>query len=487
MMSRILVATCLLLPCAVSSATDPGDSSANIRRVESQVIPVAAIRDEMGDYSDIDDRMRAYAVAGLSVAVIENGRLAWARGYGVADASTGQRVTPDTLFQGASISKPLAALGALVLVEQGKLGLDEDVNRYLKGWKVPANAFTTAHPVTLRTLLDHSSGLSDVAFDNFSPSQQLPALSQVLKDHPIRVEAVPGQRYSYTATAYVVLQQLIVDVAEQPFDAFMQARVLRPLGMTQTTFTNPLPDFLQHSAAMAHYAGRERLADGYRMGPELAVAGLWTTPSDLARYVIAVQHWNAGARDGLISPGLARQMLSPQIGYAGLGVVLSGRGKDARFGHDGFNEGFEASMTGYIHDGRGAIVMANSGFAYMLIKEVFGSISRVYSWPRYEPNSQWPPAASIGQQEITRIPDDMRATLAGDYALDATTTLRVFVQGERLYLRWPRSGNAEIFGTPDGRLFCPQLTFSEFGDPFLRTGAGELLAADGQIVLRRTK
>jgi CubicO group peptidase (beta-lactamase class C family) len=482
----------LLVIGLLSGQTSAADvDSADVRRVEAELLPVASTHEQLGTYTSIQARMRAYGVPGLSVAVIEDGRIAWAKAYGVADSSAGAAVTPDTLFQAASISKPLAALGALLLVQRGKLGLDEDVNRYLQAWKVPSNAFTAAHPITLRTLLDHSSALSDVAFDNYSPTQRWPGIAAVLNDPStaIHVESVPGRQYNYTATAYVVLQQLMVDASGQPFDVFMQSNVLRPLGMARSTFATPLPESLRSSAAMGHYSGTHRLADGYRTGPELAVAGLWTTPSDLARYIISVQQWQASA-GGLISPALARQMVTPQIAFAGLGMVLSGDGEHVRFGHDGFNEGYESAMVGYIQGGRGAVVMANSGFAYMLIKEVLGSIARVYGWPQYDSTNQWPPSASIRQQEVTSVPREVRAAAVGRYSLDAATTLRIFVQDDRLYVNWPRQGDAEIFATADGRLFCPQLTFSELGDPFLRlnarkNGGAELLAAGGQVVMRR--
>lgn len=184
-------------------------------------------------------------------------------------------------------------------------------------------------------------------------------------------------------------------------------------------------------------------------------------------------------------------MLSPQLAYAGLGVVLSGEGGNMRFGHDGFNEGFESSMVGYINGGRGAVVMANSGFAYMLLKEVLESIARAYGWPHYDSTNQWPPSASIRQQEVTTVPADVLAAAVGRYSFNTDTTIQVFARDGRLYLHWPRNGNAEIFGTPDGRFFCPQLTFSELGDPFLRFGVGdhtsisEIFAAHGQVILRR--
>jgi CubicO group peptidase (beta-lactamase class C family) len=472
-------------------------NDALIRQVENGLLPISAPKDDLGRLANIRDRMKQYGVPGLSVAVIADGHIAWAKGYGVADTGSNRPVTPYTLFQGASISKPLTALGALLLVERGKLALDDDVNKYFTSWRVRHNTFTASHPVTLRTLLDHSSGLTDAVFDNYKPGQALPTLLQVLNGEPpvssppIQVESVPGERYSYSNSGYTVLQQLLVDVSGKPFDAYMQADIFNPMGMMHSTFKEPLPGSLLPAAAIGYHAGGELVPGGYRVGPELAVGGLWTTPSDIARYIIQVQQWNAGRHAGLLSSELVNQMLSPQIAYAGLGVVISGHGEDTRFGHDGFNEGFESSMVGYMRRGKGAVVMANSGFAYMLIKEVLGSIARVYRWPHYDSTNQWPPSASITQQEVTAVPQDILSAATGRYALDSDNVIQVFATGNRLYMHWAHDGDAEVFRVPDGRYFCPQLTFSELGNPFLHFVPGaentvtEILADDGRSVLRR--
>jgi hypothetical protein len=169
---------------------------------------------------------------------------------------------------------------------------------------------------------------------------------------------------------------------------------------------------------------------------------------------------------------MAKQMLSTQIAYRGLGVVLSGSGEDVRFGHDGFNEGFESALVGYVNRGQGAVLMANSGLSYMLIKEVLDSIARVYHWAGYGGANQWPPAAVIRQQEVTAIPAEILAGAPGQYSLDRHHSIDIFARSGRLFLHWPGNGDAEVFGTPDGAYFCPQLTFSDFGDPHLRLVSG---------------
>jgi hypothetical protein len=192
---------------------------------------------------------------------------------------------------------------------------------------------------------------------------------------------------------------------------------------------------------------------------------------------------------------LTKEMLAPNEGGRGLGPVISGKGPTARFGHDGFNEGFESSMVGYIERGQGAVVMANSGFSFMLIKEVLDGIARVYKWPQYDSTNQWPPDASMAQQEVTMIPIDLIAASVGKYRLDADHTMQLVEKGQHLFIEWPGDGEAEVFAAPGGRLSCPQLIFSDFGSPwlrFVRTDAGgktvtKILAADdgSQAFLRQ--
>jgi len=457
----------------VSVAHNQGAADPRIRRVETGLLPITATKDRMGSRVDIRERMRAFGVPGLSVAVINDGRIAWAKGYGLADSRTGRAVTTDTLFQAASISKPLTALAALVLVQSGKLNLDGDVNRWFKTWKVPDNNFTRAHKVTLRLLLNHSAGVADIAFPGHGSDQPTPTLLQVLNGEPpatnppITIDSIPGSHYSYSRAGYDILQQLLMDVSGEPFESLMQAEVLRPLGMLHSSFRQPLPASLMRVAAAGYYAGGEPIPAKFRT-PEMAMAGLWSTPSDLARYLIDIQRTYRGAVSTPISPALTKKMLTPGKGNRGLGPVISGKGATARFGHDGFNEGFESSMVGYISRGQGAVVMANSGFSFMLIKEVLDSIARAYEWPRYDSTNQWPPDASMRQQEVLTVPSDLIAASVGKYRLDADHTMQLTERGRHLFIDSPGDGEAEVFATPGGRLFCPQLIFSDFGSPWLR-------------------
>ena len=454
----------MLLSANARAADDP-----HIRQVEQGLLPVAAIHP--GVTTGIEDRMRAYGVPGLSIAVIDGGRIMWAKGYGVADTVSRRPVTPETLFQAASISKPVSALGALLLVQQGRIQLDASANHALRSWKIPDNAIARGDAVTVRMLLNHTDGLEHGT--------------------GVSLVSVPGKTFAYSAAGYEVLQQLVTDVSSLTFEQYMQSAVFAPLGMKNSTFEQPLPESLRSRAATGHYAGGERLPGNYRLGPKLAVAGLWTTPTDVARYIISVQRSYAGAKGEPLAPETTRQMLTPGMGSRGLGPVISGSGGSGRFGHDGFNEGFESSFAAYESRGQGAIVMTNSGFAFMLIKEVLSSVSRAYGWSDYGATTQQPPAATIEQQPVSAVSPSTLTAIVGHYALGDTRITLSRSHG-RLLLGWPTNGVAEVFATPDGRLFCAPLIFSDVGSPWLklvRDSKGRvtkvLAGDDGSIELAR--
>jgi len=176
----------------------------------------------------------------VSIALINDGRIEWARGYGTLEAAGKATVTPETLFQAASISKSLTAMVTLRLVEQGKLDLDSDVNKRLVSWKVPENEFTKEQKVTVRRLLAHTAGVTVPGFLGYEVGETLPTLRQILDGEkpansaPIRVDMTPGGKFRYAGGGYVILQQLIMDVSGKSFPELMQKTLLHQLGAART-------------------------------------------------------------------------------------------------------------------------------------------------------------------------------------------------------------------------------------------------------------
>lgn len=379
-------AAILLVSLAVAACEPAPSPDADADAVENGLHPAVLVAGEEIETRSIAQAMETRGVPGMSVAVVDGGRLAWARAYGVQDRRTGAPVTDTTLFQAASISKPVAALAALQLVEEGTLTLDDDVSRWLTSWQVPPHE---DHPgdVSLRRLLTHSAGLTVHGFPGYERGERVPSTIEVLDGEgntsPIRVDTVPGTMWRYSGGGYTVLQLLLEDVTGRPFPDLLHERVLEPLGMTQSAYAQPLPDARAGQAATGYRSNGDAVVGDWHTYPEMAAAGLWTTPTDLMRYALGVHAALNGEDGAVLSEDMAREMLTAGIGGWGLGPAVAGSGDDLRFSHGGGNEGFRCFVVGWPNRGQGAAVMTNSDTGGGLAQEVLRSIARAYDWPEY--------------------------------------------------------------------------------------------------------
>ena len=319
-----VLAASLVNPATAGDATDM-----RIRRVTQQIPPPVLVRGESPVVTSLAARMVELRVPAVSIAVIHKGRIEWARGFGVTRWD-GPPVTGRTLFQAASISKPVFALGILRLADTGRVKLEANVNDYLTTWKVPDSPLTRQTPVTLRALLSHTAGINGQGFRGYEQKAALPTLSQILdgtppaNNSPVRVDTRPGTRFRYTGGGYVVAQAALQDVTGQPATRFLQESVLRPLGMKASTFEQPLPASRAAEIAIPYRADGSPVEGGPRVYPELAAAGLWTTPSDLARFALGVGIALEGGTKAIVSAPTARAMLTPVLEGHGLGPRVGG-------------------------------------------------------------------------------------------------------------------------------------------------------------------
>lgn len=390
-----LLAVLLLGACAPADVPDAGPTP---EEVAAGLLPAVVFEGEAPQTFSVEARMAHYNVPGVSVAVLDGGEVAWARGWGAADMETGAPVTPETLFQAASISKPVAALAALGLVEEGTLSLDAPVNEFLTSWKVPDNDFTADSAVTLRGLLTHTAGLTVWGFpgyrkdEAFAPGQAVATNRQVLEGEgntaAVRVYKVPGTSWQYSGGGYTVMEQMVEDVTGLPFDEAMRVRVLEPAGMLRSTYAQPLPEDRWPEAARAHLGSGDEVEGEWHSYPEQAAAGLWTTPTELltlSAHLLAVRSGALG--DGVISREMLDAMLTPhrsgEEGFSdyGLGFGIQGQGDDLRFGHGGSNAGFKAQWTVLANRGQGVVVMTNGDRGSALAQEVIRSVAAAYAWP----------------------------------------------------------------------------------------------------------
>jgi CubicO group peptidase (beta-lactamase class C family) len=330
----------------------------------------------------LSEAMDALNIRSASVALVDGDQIVFAQAYGVG-------VTPETLYQAASLSKLVAGIGVLRLVDQGQLDLDEDVNAKLTSWKVPTNGLDHDDPVTLRGLLSMTAGVGVPGFEGYEPGTALPNLTQILygvppaNSPPVTVIAKPGSAYLYSGGGYEIAEAVMADTMQAPFPALMEALVLRPAGMEHSIFAQPLPAKLIAEAASGHYGDGKPLPGGYRVFPEHAAAGLWSTPKDLAQLLIVLGRAWRGESSLFLKPETAREMLTRQNGGPyGLGAAIGEAEGGLVVMKRGQNIGYQAYLILLPAEGKGMVVMTNSDNGSILAEALIRRAAALYGWPQ---------------------------------------------------------------------------------------------------------
>lgn len=370
--------------------SDDRQLSDKILRIENSLCPRLFIIGE-SEKANILSRMEHYKVPGVSIAVIKDFKVEWAKGYGIKDMEDEDPVDTESLFQAASISKPVAASAVLHYVDKGLLDLDENVNVKLLSWKVPENDFTSEKKVTLRGLLSHTAGLTVHGFPGYAQGREIPTLVQILDGEkpantkPVRVDIIPG-RYRYSGGGYTVMQLLLIDVFKKPFPEQLKAVVLDPVGMKRSTYQQPLPELIQDNVAVGHRRNGKPVKGKWHTYPEMAAAGLWTTPTDLCKFAIELIFSRSGRSNKVLSQKMTSEMLTGVNGGSyGLGLSVRGTEDEFSFSHGGSNEGYRCYLVAYPEKGEGAAIMTNSDTGGQLNEEILCALAAEYGWKEYLP------------------------------------------------------------------------------------------------------
>lgn len=411
-----------------------------MQAVENHLSRYVVIRGSANNDMNLASQMKALGVPAVSIAAIRNGAIDWAQAYGVSSLE-GAPASTETLFGAASISKPITALGVLKLVEEGKVDLDTDVNRYLKRWKVPDNEFTSKQKVTVRELLNHTSGIGTHNGEIYDSNAPIPSLLQLLdgekpaRTPPVHVEAIPGTQFAYSNGGYLVLSLLIEDVTGQSFAEYMKRAVLDPIGMKHSTFDAPLPPQWRVHAATAYGAdGKWAVPPSKFVEPNLAAGGLWSTPTDLAKLLLEVQREYDGKSHKVLHQQTVRMMVLPDKNVSsprryGLGFEVGGSPEDPYIRHEG-SAYFQDDMVEYLHS-NGIVVMTSGGGGGALADEVIRSAGTVYDFPDFK---------SI-EHSVVDVPASVLNNYAGTYAY-----INVTLEGDHLTAEIPA-------GSPAARLY----------------------------------
>ncbi|MCZ6718845.1 MAG: serine hydrolase [Gammaproteobacteria bacterium] len=375
----------LFLGCTVDDDSSVDLSSkSRIARIENSLTPVLQIEGQEKPTYNINVRLEELGIPGLSVAFAVNGAVRWSKAYGMADVSDRQPVSTDTMFLAGSISKPVAAVRAHQLVEEGTFDLDEDINNYLTSWQVPENEFTAKEKVTLRRILNHTAGLTVWGFPGYDKGDDIPGVVDVLEGRgntdPVRVFREPGKAWLYSGGGYTVMQLAIADKEGVAFPETMQRNVLDRMNMQGSTFENPLPAEYHALAATGYRVNGDEVEGNWPIYPEMAAAGLWTTPGELIQYAIEVQRILQSGQDGILKHGTVVEMLVAGEEDWGLGPEVT----EHTFRHGGSDEGFRASLIAWQEEPYAAVVMVNSDNG-SIIGELLLSIAKEYGLPDIEP------------------------------------------------------------------------------------------------------
>jgi CubicO group peptidase (beta-lactamase class C family) len=435
-----IVALLILAACSPKPASTIEEK--NIRLVETSLLP--PVRIEGDSLWTIEERMAHYGVPGVSIAVIYDNKIVWSKAYGVMNKERKEPVTTQTLFQAGSISKPVAAYGALRIAASGKINADENVNVYLKSWKLPENEFTQKQPVTLKHLLSHTGGVTVHGFLGYSPDLPVPTLIQILNGEPpanspaIRVDKLPGEGFRYSGGGYTIMQQMLIDVEGKPFPQILQEQVLGPLGMTNSTFEQPLSADKLPLAATGYVPDGTMTKGERHTYPEMAAAGLWTTAEDLARYAVDVQLAYQGKSDKILSREKVTEMLTPFIDeQRGLGPGLDRIKEDFYFGHGGWDEGFSSDLVAHRDKGYGVVVLTNANQP-PFISELIRSVALTYNWSNYV--DRYTPIP-VTQEDILRV--------SGRYLIDSDGVALVYAKDGKLYYDHTAANPMELFKVSD--------------------------------------
>lgn len=426
----------------------PEEIAANINKVENGLAGWVQINNNPSKWT-LSDRMKFYHANGVSICVIKNYKVEWVKCYGWADSAEQRPVTTTTLFQAGSNSKSLNAIGVLKLVQEGKLNLYDDINNYLKTWKFPYDSVSKGKKITIANLLSHTAGLSVHGFGGYEQQDTLPDLVQVLNGtKPANSKAVrsmyaPSLKYEYSGGGTTISQLIIQDVTGLPYDEYMWKNVLKPLGMTNSSYAQPPSKEMQGSLATGYYNDGKPVKGKYHIYPEQAAAGLWTTATDLAKYVIETQLALNGKSQKVLTQKMTELRLTPYIdSSSAFGVFIVNKNGIKYFTHGGVDEGFVSQYVGSFEGGNGVVVMTNT-YNTALFDEIINAVALTYNWKNYY--------SPVIKNEIT-LADSQLEMYTGKYKF-GNDTLTIIKKTDGIYLEVGDDTKWKMYFTTNSNFF----------------------------------
>ena len=447
-----LVAMLLLGVAAGAKASEPdrwncvadAEAQAARQKVADHMRPRVVFQDQEQSAGMLQ-RMAVHHTPALSVAVIRDGKLDWTAAWGVLESS-GAKADCSSLFQGGSLAKPATLVAVLRMKQAGAIGFDDDIETLLTDYRLPAGQQSAENPVTLRNLFRHTSGITPGGYQGYSPESALPTTTQILRGQApanapaIAVVAKPNEHLAYSGGGYTLIEAALQDRFKRPFEQLMQEWLIGPFGMRQASFVQPMPNANRNHAAKGHVVDGSPVPGGWNNHPERAAAGLWATPSDLARLLVQLRKASEG-KSSFLGQALVSELLADPIEGHSYGFRRIGEGDDLFITHYGGTAGYRAGMTINLLTGDGAVYLSNSDSGSELGVEFLNAVSEVYGWNEFK---------TVKVKRVVQSEEVLRS-LAGLYDFQGGPTVAVEFEQGGLTLVFPnkdRYAMTPIEGAP---------------------------------------
>lgn len=432
----------------IKNSNNEKQNNVHLENIQKNLVPIHYLK-EHADSKSITQMMVEEKVPGVSIAFIENGKIAWQKSYGYANLQDSIPVTPNTLFNGASLSKPIAAMTALNLVEKGYINLNDDVNIYLKNWKIPNNKFTEQEKVTLKRLIGHTAGINNYVPKSYSLTEEVPNIIELLSgkkpsvDTSATVVNIPGKKQKYSNPGYSIIQKLIEDVSDKKFELVTEELVFKPSGMYNSSFEQPLPSNLLKNTATGY--SNDLTPYPYKVFPWKAAGGIWTTPTDLGKFLITLLEDYHSGKNVILSKKMADSVFQKTPERLGFGKLYDDEKQDLLFEHWGSNSGFTCYMVASLNKKQGVVIMNNSDNGTVLLSYIARAVAQEYNWDFLQPTVF----------ETFKLPAEKLNAFVGTYT-GGNAVMEFKIEDDHLILTNDESNNSMLIQVGENKFILPE-------------------------------
>jgi CubicO group peptidase (beta-lactamase class C family)/thioredoxin-related protein len=356
-------------------------------QMEQEIIGKVKFLGEPENFRTLSNSMINYNIPGLSLAVINEGKIEWSHTY-ANDNFPEQKLNDSTIFQAASLSKPVTVLAALRMYTAGAIDLDENIQNYLKRFIIPQGKQTDDNPVTFRNIFAHTSGLTAGGYQGYARDFEVPSDIEILKgatgvnSQPIEVLSKPNEILAYSGGGYTLAEVALQDIHNDTFSNLMKTWILDPVGMKHSEFTQPLIVKDSSKIAKGHTQSGKVLDGGWRNHPEQAAGGLWSTSTDLANFLIEIYKAYQG-KNSVFSTSAIKTILNQERDGHIYGFIVDRSNNGFAITHYGGNAGYRTGMTIDLTTGNGLVYLINSDNGAALGNELLLSASKLYRWNHF--------------------------------------------------------------------------------------------------------